>query len=182
MEYEPQPQFTIAQLTAENVDAADDMRRQSWLDTYVNDEAGVTREWIEARNAARSTPEARQRRREQIRSGQTNGWVALNERGEVIGVTNPWVDNEGRQKVGSLYVDKRYHGSGVASQLMQCVIDWFDSSRPIELGVVSYNERAKAFYRKWGFEEVPGSEDLFDGKIPEIKMVRRGDAQGRKEE
>lgn len=55
---------------------------------------------------------------------------------------------------------------------MEKVIDWFDDSKPIELWVVAYNERAKAFYRKWGFEEVAGSEQLFDGKIPEVKMIR----------
>lgn len=56
---------------------------------------------------------------------------------------------------------------------MEKVIDWFDESKPIELGVAAYNERAKAFYRKWGFEEIVGSEQLFDGKIPEVKMIRK---------
>ncbi|MNQ66715.1 hypothetical protein D3C85_812140 [compost metagenome] len=55
---------------------------------------------------------------------------------------------------------------------MQKIIDWLDESKPIVLGVVAYNERAKAFYRKWGFVEIPGSEALFDNKIPEIMMSR----------
>lgn len=178
MEQGPKPQFRITELTVDNVDAADDMRRQSWLDTYVNDEAGVTREWIEARNAAKSTFAAREERREQIRAGNVHGWVAMNEQGEVIGVTHPWIDDEGRQRLGSLYVDKRYHGLGIAGELMQRAINWFDTSKPIELGVVAYNKRAKAFYGKWGFQEVPGSEDLFDGVIPEVKMVRQGGSHG----
>ena len=60
---------------------------------------------------------------------------------------------------------------------MQKIIEWSDPTKPIELGVVTYNARARAFYKKWGFEEIPGSETLFDNKIPEIKMIRKGDQQ-----
>ena len=74
-----------------------------------------------------------------------------------------------------MYVEKNWHGKGVSTALMQKAIDWFDTTKPIELGVVQYNERAKAFYRKWGFEEVPNSETLFADKIPSILMVRKGE-------
>ena len=104
-------------------------------------------------------------------------WVALDENGGVIGMTSPYIDDEGTQHVGSLYVEQGWHGKGVGAALMQKVIDWFDPRKPIELGVVNYNERAKAFYRKWGFEEVPGSKTLLDSKIQEVKMIRKGDDQ-----
>ena len=55
---------------------------------------------------------------------------------------------------------------------MQKVLEGFDPKKPVELGVVAYNERAKAIYRKWGFEEVQGSEKLFDNLIPEVTMIR----------
>lgn len=47
--------------------------------------------------------------------------------------------------MGSLYVDKAWHGQGVGGALMQKVIEWADPEEPVELGVVIYNERAKAF-------------------------------------
>lgn len=174
MERERQPQFTITEMTADTVDAASTMRLQSWLDTYVNEEIGVTREWIEARNERQMSDEVRARRLERLNDPNGVGWVALDGEGNVIGATTPYVDEEGRQHVGSLYVDKDWHGGGVGAALMQKVIDWFDSSKPIELGVVAYNERAKAFYRKWGFVEVQGSEKLFADVIPEITMIRGG--------
>lgn len=170
-----QPQFTIAELTADTIDAGNRMRLQSWLDTYVNDELGVTREWIEARNAHQMSDEKRAQRLVRLNNPMSAGWVALDKRGDVIGMATPHVDEEGRQHVGSLYVDKDWHGKGVGAVLMQKIIGWCDPTKPIELGVVSYNERAKAFYRKWGFEEIPGSEMLFDDKIPEIMMIRKGD-------
>lgn len=96
---------------------------------------------------------------------------------DTVEQATPYRDENGTQQVGSMYVDKNWHGKGVGGALMQRIIEWADPAKPIELGVVAYNERAKAFYRKWGFEEIPGSETLFDSKIPEVKMVRKGDGQ-----
>ncbi|HSW92698.1 MAG TPA: GNAT family N-acetyltransferase, partial [Patescibacteria group bacterium] len=132
---------------------------------------------IEARNAGQMSDEKRARRLERLSNPQSAGWVALDRSGNVIGMATPHVDSEGRQHVGSLYTDKHWHGKGIGGALMQKIIDWCDPEKPIELGVVAYNERAKAFYRKWGFEEIPGSETLFDNTIPEVMMIRKGDKQ-----
>ncbi|MBP7775137.1 MAG: GNAT family N-acetyltransferase [Candidatus Saccharimonas aalborgensis] len=177
MEKQQAPHFNVSPLTLELSDEANAMRLQSWLDTYVNESEGVTREWIESRNQRQTTNEARKRRIERLNNPHTMAWVALDENGGVIGMTSPYIDDEGTQHVGSLYVEQGWHGKGVGAALMQKVIDWFDPRKPIELGVVNYNERAKAFYRKWGFEEVPGSKTLLDSKIPEVKMIRKGDDQ-----
>jgi len=177
MERERMPKFTIERMSADTVVEANEMRMQSWLDTYTNEEYSVTLEWIERRNNEARSPEKLQARLARLATNTTPAWVALGVDGRVIGCTTPYVTSGGVQRVGSLYVAKDYLGSGAGSALMQKVIDGFDSSRPIELGVVAYNERAKAFYRKWGFTEVPGSETLFDDLIPEVKMIRKGDNQ-----
>ena len=164
--------YRIEAISENTVDEATKVRLQSWLDTYVNEELGVTREWILERNKDQLSDTNRMRRRKRLKDSNSAGWVALDAAGKVVGVTTPYKDNEGNQHVGSLYVAKDWHGTGVAHALMAKVLEWFDTSKPIHLGVVSYNERAKAFYRKWGFVEVPNSETLFDGKIPEIAMIR----------
>lgn len=176
MQEEPQSNYTIEPMQLEHVDAATEMRLQSWLDTYPNEAHGVTRQWVEARNAEQVTEERNRIRKEKFSTGMMTGtvagWVAKTADGTIIGATTPYIDEEGVQHVGSLYVDKNWHGKGVAGKLMQKVIDFFDPQKPIELGVVTYNERAKVFYRKWGFVEVPGSEALFYNKLPEVKMIR----------
>ena len=45
----------------------------------------------------------------------------------------------------------------------------------IVLGVTTFNERAKRFYKKWGFKEIEGSESLKFDKLPEIQMIKEGD-------
>lgn len=169
-----QPQFTITELTADTIDAANRMRLASWLSTYVNDELGITREWIQERNKNQMSDDIRAKRLERLSDPNCAGWVALDADDNVIGMTAPYIDDEGRQHVGSLYVNKVWHGKGVGGALMQKVIDWCDPQKQIELGVATYNERARAFYRKWGFEDIPGSETLFADKIPEVKMIRKG--------
>lgn len=171
------PQFTIEEMTLHTVEQATKMRLESWLETYTNEAAGVTREWIEARNKEQLSPEKVAARRERLANPNGARWVAKDKEGNVIGAATPYRDDEGVQHVGSLYVDKRWHGKGVGGALMQKIIAWSDPTKPIELGVVAYNERAKGFYKKWGFEEIPNSSTLFDNKIPEVKMVRKGDKQ-----
>lgn len=176
-EFEQPPKFTVEVMTADDIVPANEMRLRSWLDTYVNDEAGVTREWIETRNYGQNNPDKIAIRTKRLDDPKHAGWVAKDEGGNVIGVTTPFVDEKGICHVGSLYVDKKWLGTGVGAALMQKVIDWSNPAMPIELEVVTYNERARAFYRKWGFEEILGTEAMFDGKIPEIKMIRKGDTQ-----
>ncbi len=61
------------------------------------------------------------------------------------------------------------------SALMQKVIEFAGPQHPVQLQVATYNHRARAFCRKWGFIEQPGSESLHDGVITEVTMIRSGD-------
>lgn len=176
-ELNTRPVFTLEEMTVDTIDEATLSRKQSWLDTYVNEELGVTKEWIEAYFVEKLDSEAASTRRERFLKGKQaatfNAWVALSEDGEVIGSTTCFIKEDGVQELASIYVDKAWHGSGVGAQLMQKVMNWFDPSKPIELGVVSYNDRAQAFYRKWEFEEIPDSEEKFADLLPEIRMIRK---------
>jgi len=170
MSEELQKSWTIERMTPDDVEPANKMWQQSWRDTYPNEAAGVSPEWVEQNIAAATTPEKMEQKRE--RTANSRFYVARDASGEVIGLTTPRVDEDGVQHVGSLYVDKQYHGSGVADQLMQKNIDAHNPAKPIELGVAVYNERAKAFYRRWRFEET-GETTKFKDIIPEARMKRK---------
>jgi diamine N-acetyltransferase len=55
-----------------------------------------------------------------------------------------------------LYVERLWHGRGVAARLMDAVLDESGrrSCRRVWLGVWEHNARAKAFYEKFGFHVV----------------------------
>jgi ribosomal protein S18 acetylase RimI-like enzyme len=152
------------------------MHAQSWLDTYPNPEKGVTREWVKARTKQWMTDENLKKRREFIRASNGDDSiyiVAEDEAGAIVGI-GICRSEEGKLRLGALYVDKSHHGLGVAGQLMERLLAWAGSAT-IELEVVSYNERAKAFYRKYGFREIEGSEHILHEILPVITMVREGE-------
>jgi len=155
------------------------MHAASWLDTYPNETQGVSREWVEERTGKWASQEKLASRRERIVQSLTDPnfmyKIAVSSDNTVIGFACPVRDKES-QRVGGLYVDKAWQGKGVGGALMNEIIAWADPKRPLELEVASYNERAKAFYRKYGFEEVKGSERLYD-VIPVVEMIRKGEKQ-----
>lgn len=172
-------EFYISNTRADDVEPIARMVMQSWLETYVNAEHGILEDWIRQRYEDKLKPEALQEKRNKLAENKNNpdfgSFVAKDSGGRVIGMATPYRDKEGRQQLGALYVDKEYHGKGVAGELMKKVLEWSNPLEPIYLGVASFNERAKAFYRKWGFREIPGSERMHDNMIPEIVMVKEGE-------
>jgi GNAT superfamily N-acetyltransferase len=56
-------------------------------------------------------------------------------------------------ELNRLYVDVQYHGQSVAKQLMQFFEDYAAANgyTLLWLGVWEFNERAQAFYKKWGY-------------------------------
>lgn len=175
-----QVNYTIRDATDADAESVVAMHDQSWKDTYPNAAAGVSYEWVEQRVNRWKAPEKLEARKEQIRkSGPDKDMlyrIAENDKGEVIGLINPYRNNE-VQRVGAIYVAKQYHGTGLAQKLMDEIISWSDPSRPLELEVATYNDRARAFYRKYGFKEIKDSEHLVHGLIPVIVMTRKGDKQ-----
>lgn len=174
------PRYTIRDATVADVPAIVSMHAQSWRDTYPHAESGISDEWVKAQTDNWFSDEEMEKRRDIIRrcKGNPNAMylVAENEQGEIIGFVAPF-RNESIQRVGAVYIAKAYQGKGLAQVLMDKIIDWADPHIPLELTVATYNERAKAFYRKYGFEEVSGSQRIVHEKLPIVAMIRKGDMQ-----
>jgi ribosomal protein S18 acetylase RimI-like enzyme len=69
-----------------------------------------------------------------------------------------------------LIVAPKYQGKGVAQKLMDTALDWLGSDTNVKLGVIHYNQRAIAFYEKYGFKDtgrIAGTH-----KIPRKLMLR----------
>jgi ribosomal protein S18 acetylase RimI-like enzyme len=76
------------------------------------------------------------------------------------------------------YVDKPFHGRGLAQQLMTAVLAAaFElGGRTLWLGVWERNERAIAFYTKAGFRSV-GSHDFWVGSDRQTDNIMRTDVR-----
>ncbi|HEU4715447.1 MAG TPA: GNAT family N-acetyltransferase [Candidatus Saccharimonadales bacterium] len=168
----------IRDTTADDLLALRTTHGQSWRDTYPNEAEGVSREWVEARTAGWITPEGIENSKEHVKDiyGHPNHLHKIAVEGDkVVGVVHVAKTPE-KQHLHALYIAKEYYGSGLAQRLMEIGLAWADPHRPIDLQVATYNERAKAFYRKYGFEEVPGTEEKFAETIPVVTMERKGES------
>lgn len=173
------PDIIIRDTTIDDLLPLRTMHGQSWRDTYPNEAEGVPRQWVEERTARWITPEGIEESKEHVKDtyGHPEHLHKIALDGErVAGVVHAAKTSE-KQHLHALYVAKEYYGTGLAQRLMDEVFDWIDPKRPIDLEVVTYNERAKAFYRKCGFKEVPGTEDKYADVLPVITMERKGEIQ-----
>ena len=75
-------EYTIREMTVQDMDAVTALRKQSWLDTYVNPEYGIDEAWIEERFASQATLTTKAERETSFLSGKTRGtfnaWVVVN--------------------------------------------------------------------------------------------------------
>jgi ribosomal protein S18 acetylase RimI-like enzyme len=69
-----------------------------------------------------------------------------------------------------LIVSPAYQGKGVAGRLMEQALAWVGSGVAVQLGVIHFNARAIAFYKKWGFEDT--GRVVGRHQIPRRLMIR----------
>jgi ribosomal protein S18 acetylase RimI-like enzyme len=100
-------------------------------------------------------------------AGRWTGFAQLR-----TGKVSEGVPHEGSIELWRFYVDRPWHGQGVANSLMaaakQCARE--RGARSMWLGVWERNARAQAFYRKHGFTKV-GSQVFVVGTDPQIDHV-----------
>ena len=77
-------------------------------------------------------------------------------------------------ELSRLYVGERVRGGGVAARLMDEVIDFARSraAPALYLSVYEDNERARRFYRRYGFEEV-GEHAFMVGRVRDRDLICR---------
>jgi ribosomal protein S18 acetylase RimI-like enzyme len=89
-----------------------------------------------------------------------------------LGKTHPCVIGADQVELWRFYVDQAWHGRGVAQRLMAEVLREAVASggKTLWLAVWERNERAKAFYRKFGFADV-GSQPFMMGSDAQTDRV-----------
>ncbi len=176
MEKERAPEITIRPTTFDDIVPLRHMHARSWNEVYPNGSEGVSPEWVKEITDSWLTEEGIAKSHEHFKDKLDNPdhfhRIAVDEAGEIVGFIHG-SNIEGHQRLEGLYLDTHMQGTGLAQRMADEVMEWFDPSREVELEVADYNKRAKAFYWKYGFEEVPGTNGLFKGKIPDVKMIRK---------
>ncbi|MDR0784200.1 MAG: GNAT family N-acetyltransferase [Propionibacteriaceae bacterium] len=148
--------------------------RRAWLETYPNDEYGVSLAWVGDVTDAWLTPESLAQWRGYLGEAMTdpNQYSRVADLdGRIVGLLHALREPEGRVELRSIYVDPSCFGQGVGPALFEAFEAWAGPAA-IWLGVAVYNHRAIKFYQRRGFAIVPGSQRCPSGVIPMIDMAR----------
>ena len=168
--------MTVREGSPADAEAVARVRKESWLATYPNEELGIAREQIAAKDF--DSDEAI----EQIRGWLTREhpgqrvWVAQAD-GAVVGFCAA-MRGDSEHRIGATYVLPGYQSRGAGQRLLGAALAWLGHQRPVTLEVASYNDGAIRFYERHGFRRTGHAAEslvaaLPDGtRIPEIEMVR----------
>ncbi len=172
--------FRISQASPEDAAGIGRVVYDAWVDTYPNDELGITvdlvKTWV-AGNLSTAGIAKRAQRYQVPRDPDVLNLVAKMD-GVIVGMAIGNRSVELEQWVGSIYVSPQWHSIGIGAQLMDALLKWFDLDRPIWLRVATYNARTIRFYERFGFtaceeaESNSTTQHVGSGAIPQVKMVR----------
>ncbi len=171
--------LTIKPLRTEDATGIRKMQADVWADIYPNEKAEISRQWVVDCCVAKwFSPEAARATQEHFEDIINNPDIyyyrVVLDKNKVLGNIFLSKIND-VQCLESLYLDKTLRGKKIAQKLLDDALGWTDNKKPIVLEVASYNNRAIAFYKKYGFEVEEGSEHLFANKIPIISMIKKGE-------
>lgn len=168
--------YTISRPTTQDSLELAKVHTQAWLETYPNEAAGISREYIEKWTRPRLSDEGLERRRAAIQKSYDDPnyflRIARDETGALVGFIDGSI-KDGTYWLDGLYTLQSTHGTGLGKQLWDAFLP-YTRGHDIFLCVTTYNERAKRFYTKLGFTIVPGSERMFgESLLPIVDMVRK---------
>jgi ribosomal protein S18 acetylase RimI-like enzyme len=150
------------------------VQKVTWIDTYPNEQYGITAQDILSKNF--DDPKRSERWRRIIEAnGDEKVWVAKEGNG-LVGFCSA-MREQGHNRIRAVYIRPDFQGMGIGRRLMQKAFSWLGGEKDVILGVATYNRNAIAFYEKLGFQQqgevIPRS--LPSGKfIPEIEMRKPG--------
>jgi ribosomal protein S18 acetylase RimI-like enzyme len=148
------------------------------LNTYPNEELGITVEDIEYHLDGRLSPEGIQKFKDRVESYESfedKEDFTAKVGNKVVGACRISI-LEDRNILDALYVLPDFQGKGVGKMLWEQALKTFDPENDIIVTVASYNSKAIDFYKSLGFvecEDKPGESGvaLQNGKfIPSIEL------------
>ncbi len=162
--------MNVVPATIEDIPGIIASLKYGWLSAYINDSIGVTKEKIDELFSDTKERTARW----QTRIEAKDPIFVAKEQNLVLGVVAPTVVKE-KHRVGALYVHPDAQGKGVGKALLEKVLELY-KEHPVYLDVVTYNQKAKGFYKHMGFTYTGETRDItidrVDISLPNEEMVR----------
>jgi GNAT superfamily N-acetyltransferase len=144
------------------------VKKETWLDTYPNEEYDISKEDILAKNFD-SEPKLKEWREVIANNGKGDVRIcAAKDSGRVIGFCFG-TKKEEFNEITALYVLFQYQGRGIGTALARAVLGWLGKDKRIALNLVVYNKKAGSFYEKLGFAR--SDKPFFFKELPNNKKL-----------
>ena len=171
-----QHNYLIQNATLEDVVGIGVAHFESTREAYPNERAGITVEWIDETWSFLKEEKGDEHRRGTVTKSEAdpdhNLYLdAKDAEGKIVGFIHARKTDD-EAKLEGLYLLKEAQGTGLADDLMVLAID-FAGALPMQLEVADYNDRAIAFYERYGFEIFPGKRGIIKEKLRNgLELVR----------
>lgn len=126
---------------------------RTWLDTYPNEEYGITVEDIEDKYKDAFSEEKLQERAlkmENEKKGDVR--ILAKENDRIVGLVRI-VKHEDKNELQAIYVHPEFQKKGIGMKLWENVKERLDPDKDTIVSVAVYNQNAIDFYKKLGFEK-----------------------------
>lgn len=170
---EEQKEYKIREATPADAAAISRIQYDSWLATYPNEEAKITQEDVRIYLGDPGEKEKKWEKTLGNLKKDERVFVAMDGK-EIVGFCRI-EKRENEHYLNAPYLDLAHQGRGVASKLMKQAFAYLGEDKPSMLEVAAYNNRAKAIYKHYGFQEL--ERKVFprgiNGKEMELIVMRR---------
>ena len=165
--------ITVRKSIPDDVYGIREVQKITWINTYPNEEVGITLEDVESKFKNDNTSEGKQRteqRKRKYKDKDIQTWVA-EENNKIIGFCVAGKENR-KDRILAIYVLPQYQGKGIGHELIIDGLKWIGTNKKVYINVVEYNMNAISFYKKHGFRET-GVKGVFDSaaKLPSGKSL-----------
>lgn len=161
----------------EDAKAITNVYYKTWLETYPNNQLGITRDDIEESYKDSFSEEniiKAEKRIQELPSNVKSLVAKVN--GLIVGVAT-MVINKSNNQLKTIYVLPEYQGHGIGKKLWEEARRFCDPTKDIIVQVATYNKNTIEFYKKLGFVDTGKrfTDDKFTfksgTKLPEMEMV-----------
>lgn len=125
---------------------------KSWLATYPNEEAGITKEDIEHRFEGRFTDEVLAKRWDRMQH-TPDRHILLAKDGDTVAGLIVITNHQDKNQLQAIYILPEYQGKGIGKMLWQSAQQYIDPTKPTTVECATYNTKAISFYEKLGFRD-----------------------------